>query len=80
MDELCEGIAFDIDDVRWDINKIPTDLVRLVRACSHLVLIDDETKVVQFAHCTVQQYNLLGVVLSYAMIAGQWTIFYKFMV
>ncbi|KAK0100798.1 hypothetical protein ONS95_007246 [Cadophora gregata] len=58
VDELCEGIAFGIDDTKWDINKIPTDFVRLIRACNHLVIINDETKTVQFAHYTVQQYIL----------------------
>ncbi|KAE8442960.1 hypothetical protein EG329_002498 [Mollisiaceae sp. DMI_Dod_QoI] len=59
VDELREAVAFTLDDVEWDPNKIVTDLNRLVRACSNLVTVDTETHVVQLAHYTVEQY-LLG--------------------
>jgi ankyrin repeat protein len=58
VDELCEGIAFTINDTRWNQDKIPTDIFRLVTACSNLVIVDEETRVIQFAHYTVQQYIL----------------------
>ncbi|KAF8858991.1 ankyrin [Acephala macrosclerotiorum] len=58
VDELREGIAFTLDDTQQDQDKIITDLNRLVRACSNLVIIDAETKVVQLSHYTVEQYLL----------------------
>lgn len=58
VDELCEGIAFTINDTRWNIDKIPTDILRLVTACGNLVVVDDETRTIQLAHYTVQQYIL----------------------
>jgi hypothetical protein len=58
VDELREAIAFTIDDTRWDSEKIPNDLNRLIRACGNLILIDEETQNVQLAHYTVQQYLL----------------------
>jgi len=58
VDELCEGIAFTIDDEYWDEDKIPTDVLRLVRACGSLVVIDEESQTVELAHYTVQQYIL----------------------
>jgi hypothetical protein len=59
VNELREAIAFTIDDTHWDASKIPNDMARLVRACGNLVLIDEFTQNVQFAHYTVAQY-LLG--------------------
>lgn len=56
--EMREAIAFTIDDRQYDETKIPNDLTRLVRACGNLVLIDEGTQEVQFAHYTVQQYFL----------------------
>jgi hypothetical protein len=58
VDELREAIAFTIADTRWDSEKIPNDVNRLVRACGNLILIDEETQNVQLAHYTVQQYLL----------------------
>jgi hypothetical protein len=58
VDELCEGIAFTIDDRCWNRDKIPTNILRLVRACGNLVVIDEESKTIQLAHYTVQQYIL----------------------
>lgn len=59
VNELREAIAFTIEDRHWDAAKIPNDMGRLVRACGNLVLIDEFTENVQFAHYTVAQY-LLG--------------------
>lgn len=56
--ELREAIAFTIEDKVWDKSKMPNDLHRLIRACGNLVVVDEETDVVQFAHYTVQQYLL----------------------
>ncbi|PMD18939.1 hypothetical protein NA56DRAFT_576182, partial [Hyaloscypha hepaticicola] len=58
VDELREAIAFDINDTEWDQAKIPSELLRLIRACGNLILINDETKEVQLAHYTVEQYLL----------------------
>ncbi|PVH79018.1 ankyrin [Cadophora sp. DSE1049] len=58
VDELREGIAFTLEDEEWRQEKIPTNLNRLIRACSNLVIVDAETNVVQLAHYTVQQYLL----------------------
>jgi ankyrin repeat protein len=58
VEELREGVAFTLDDREYDPRKLPTDLTRLVRACGNLVVVDEETQVVQLAHHTVQQYLL----------------------
>jgi len=58
MDEMREAVAFTLDDLSYDPRKLPTDLNRLVRACGNLVVVDEETHVVQLAHHTVQQYLL----------------------
>jgi ankyrin repeat protein len=57
-EEICEVIAFTIDDDFWNVAKIPTDILRLVRACGNLIVIDEETQTLQTAHYTVQQYIL----------------------
>lgn len=38
--------------------KIATDISRLTRACGNLIIVDEETQLVQLAHYTVQQYLL----------------------
>lgn len=58
VDELREAIAFDINDTEWDHAKIPSELLRLIRACGNLILINHETQEVQLAHYTVEQYLL----------------------
>jgi hypothetical protein len=58
LGELQEGIAFDIDDLYWDWSKIPTSMPRLIRACSNLIVVDEESRIVRLAHYTVQQYLL----------------------
>ena len=58
IDELREAIAFDIEDRHWDGSKIPTQILRVVRACGNLVVINEETRHVSLAHYTVQQYVL----------------------
>ncbi|KAG4436826.1 hypothetical protein IFR05_007675 [Cadophora sp. M221] len=58
VDELREAIAFTLDDEEWQREKIVTNIDRLIRACGNLVIIDGNTKIVQFAHYTVQQYLL----------------------
>jgi ankyrin repeat protein len=64
IEEMREAIAFTIDDDCWDDSKIPNDMSRLARACGNLVVIDDETATVQFAHYTVEQYLLSRPVLG----------------
>jgi len=58
VEEMQEAIAFTIDDVCWDESKIPNDMARLIRACGNLVVINEETTTLQFAHYTVEQYLL----------------------
>lgn len=58
IEEMQEAIAFTMDDKCWDASKIPNDMTRLVRACGNLVVIDEETLTLQFAHYTVEQYLL----------------------
>jgi ankyrin repeat protein len=58
IDELREAIAFGIEDRHWDGSKIPTQILRVVRACGNLVVISEETRHVSLAHYTVQQYVL----------------------
>ncbi|KAH7348858.1 hypothetical protein BKA65DRAFT_550923 [Rhexocercosporidium sp. MPI-PUGE-AT-0058] len=58
VEELREAIAFTLDDEEWKGEKIVTSIHRLIRACGNLVIIDGDTRVVQFAHYTVQQYLL----------------------
>ena len=57
-EELREAIAFTPDDTQWDAGKIPNDLLRLARISGHLIMVDEQTEVVQLAHYTVQQYLL----------------------
>lgn len=58
VDELREGVAFTLYDKEYSEEKVVTNFSRLVRACSNLVVIDEESQVVQLAHYTVQQYLL----------------------
>ncbi|KAF4631653.1 hypothetical protein G7Y89_g6473 [Cudoniella acicularis] len=58
VDELREGIAFTIADTEWNPEKIASNFNRLVRACSNLLVVDEETQIVQLAHHTVHQYLL----------------------
>ncbi|KAL3421159.1 ankyrin repeat protein [Phlyctema vagabunda] len=58
VDELCEAIAFDIDDSYWDESKIPTDIFRLIRASGNLFVVQKESREIQLAHYTIQQHIL----------------------
>jgi ankyrin repeat protein len=58
FEEMREAVAFTLEDLAYDPGKLPTDLNRLVRACGNLVIVDEETQVIQLAHHTVQQYLL----------------------
>jgi ankyrin repeat protein len=58
LEELREAVAFTLEDLAYDSEKLPTDLNRLIRACGNLVVADEETQVIQLAHHTVQQYLL----------------------
>jgi ankyrin repeat protein len=59
MDELCEGMAFTIDDHCWDAEKIPMSNLDVISTYGGLVILDEKTKVIQFAHYTIHQYLLL---------------------
>jgi hypothetical protein len=54
-----EAIGFSIETDSYNAALLPNDLYRLARACGDLVIIDQDTEVVQLAHYTVQEY-LLG--------------------
>lgn len=56
--QMREAIAFTIEDTEWDRDKIVTSFNRLVRACSNLIVVDEETTIVRLAHHTVHQYLL----------------------
>lgn len=58
LEEMREAVAFTLEDLTYDPRKLPTDLNRLVRACGNLVVVDEESQVIQLAHHTVQQYLL----------------------
>ncbi|MAD83975.1 MAG: hypothetical protein CL912_13520 [Deltaproteobacteria bacterium] len=58
VDQIREGIAFTLEDEEWSQEKIPTNLSRLIRACTNLVIVDAGTQIVQLARYTVQQYFL----------------------
>jgi hypothetical protein len=59
VEELREGIAFTIDDQFFDREKLPTNMLKLIRGCGNLVVVDKDTQHVHLAHYTVQQYILL---------------------
>jgi len=61
MAELAEAIAFGPSDTSWDSTKIP-DASRLIQACGHLAVLDDDGTA-RFAHHTVQQF-LIGLPLK----------------
>ncbi|PQE21621.1 P-loop containing nucleoside triphosphate hydrolase protein [Rutstroemia sp. NJR-2017a WRK4] len=65
MNELREAIAFTINDGFWDAAKIPNDLKRLVRACGNLVIVDEETEIVQLAHHTDANREIGEVCVAY---------------
>jgi ankyrin repeat protein len=58
IEQMREAVAFTLEDLTYDSRKLPTDLNRLVRACGNLVVVDEESHVIQLAHHTVQQYLL----------------------
>lgn len=58
LEEMREAVTFTLKDLTYDPRKLPTDLNRLVRACGNLVIVDEESQVIQLAHHTVQQYLL----------------------
>ncbi|KAG9232010.1 hypothetical protein BJ875DRAFT_381667, partial [Amylocarpus encephaloides] len=58
--EICEAIAFTIDDDFWDTTNISTNLERIIRVCGNLVVLDDTADTLQLAHYTVQQYLIRG--------------------
>jgi ankyrin repeat protein len=58
MDELCEGMAFTFEDRYWDAEKIPMNNLDVISTYGGLVICDEKTRAIQFAHYTVQQYLL----------------------
>ena len=58
IEELQEAIAFTSEDTFWNAESIPNDMLRLIRISGHLIVVDEETQIVQLAHYTVQQYLL----------------------
>ena len=57
LEELQEGVAFDLDDRTWNPEKIPNG-DRLLQSCHGLIIRDAISKV-RFAHTTVLQYFLV---------------------
>jgi len=64
IDQLKEGISFSIGDKFWEVKKSPTDILRLIRYCSNLIIVDEQSKTAQFAHYTVQEYLLANDIFS----------------
>ena len=58
LSELAEAYAIDQTSDRLDVRKIPTDIGRILRAFSHLVVYEKRDTTVRFAHQTVKQYFL----------------------
>jgi ankyrin repeat protein len=58
MEELCEGMAFTLEDRRWDEKKIPISDLNVLATYGGMVVVDERTRVVRFANYTVQQYLL----------------------
>lgn len=58
MEELCEGMAFTLEDRRWDEKKIPINDLNVLGTYGGLVVFDEKTRVVRLANYTVQQYLL----------------------
>jgi ankyrin repeat protein len=58
MEELCEGMAFTLEDRRWDEKKIPINDLDVLNTYGGLVEFDEKTRVVRLANYTVQQYLL----------------------
>jgi ankyrin repeat protein len=58
MEELCEGMAFTIEDSCWDAKKIPLNDLDVIATYGGLVVFDEITRVIQLAHYTIYQYLL----------------------
>ena len=58
MDELKEAIAFEPTDQYWQEGKIITDPSgqSILKACGHLITLDDEDYTVRLIHRTVQKF------------------------
>lgn len=58
MNELKEGIAFGPADQYWQADKIITDPsgLSILKACGHLITLDDEDDTVRLIHRTVRQF------------------------
>ncbi|KAL2789042.1 hypothetical protein BJX66DRAFT_246355 [Aspergillus keveii] len=55
IEELREAIAFDLDNEKWDHERIPTREF-VVGCCANLVIEDPVDGLVRFAHPSVGQY------------------------
>jgi ankyrin repeat protein len=58
MEELCEGMAFTLEDRRWDEKKVPVNDLNVLATYGGMVIFDERTRVVRLANFTVQQYLL----------------------
>jgi ankyrin repeat protein len=58
MEELCEGMAFTLEDRRWDEKKVPVNDLNVLATYGGMVVFDEKTRVVRLANYTVQQYLL----------------------
>jgi len=56
VEELKEAVAFQRTDRFWDASKIPTDGLKLIRACGNLVTLDEDGKTLRLIHYTVHEF------------------------
>jgi hypothetical protein len=57
VEEMREAIAFTDEDLtQYNKALLPNSLHRLINACGCLIIIDDVTNTVQFAHYSIQQH------------------------
>lgn len=56
VEELKEAVAFKTTDKFWDASKIPTDGLKLIRACGNLVTLDEDGKTFRLIRYTVHEF------------------------
>ncbi|KAK2782894.1 hypothetical protein FQN52_000534 [Onygenales sp. PD_12] len=55
IEEMREGVAFDLQDNQWDPDKIPQEEL-VAGCCANLVALDPTDRCLRFAHSSVKQY------------------------
>ena len=55
VEELKEAVAFEPDDRRWNVEKIPHEDL-MFESCRGLIIKDEDDETAHFAHHTIRQY------------------------